>query len=131
VHKSQGLTAQRRHDGQDAVYAGSTQSRQAVKAEQSASAKQHRNESPLNSIYFGLSSPKTPGAGPSAAWHKQSRAGAMPAFSYSQMVCQPAHAGRANCRPVPSTSPKVGFPLLVSGFFYGTATKECTVVGLL
>jgi hypothetical protein len=51
--QSQGLTAQRRHDGQDSVYAGNTNSRQAVKAEQSASAKQHRNESPVNSIYFG------------------------------------------------------------------------------
>ena len=51
--QSQGLTAQRRHDGQDAVYVGSTQSRQAVKAEQSASANQHRNQSPVNSIYFG------------------------------------------------------------------------------
>ena len=50
---SQGVTAQRRHDGQDAVYAGSTQNRQAVKAEQSASAKQHRNQTPVNSIYFG------------------------------------------------------------------------------
>ena len=51
--QTQGLTAQRRHDGQDAVYAGSIQSRQAVKAEQSASAKQHRNQSPVNSLYFG------------------------------------------------------------------------------
>jgi len=51
--QSQGLTAQRRHDGQDAVYAGSTQSRQAVKTEQSASAKQHRKQSPVSSIYFG------------------------------------------------------------------------------
>jgi hypothetical protein len=51
--QSQGLTAQRRHDGQDSVYAGNTTSRQAVKAEQSASAKQHRNVSPVNSIYFG------------------------------------------------------------------------------
>ena len=51
--QSQGLTAQRRHDGQDAVYAGTDKSRQAVKAEQSASARQHRNASPVNSIYFG------------------------------------------------------------------------------
>lgn len=51
--QSQGLTAQRRHDGQNIVYTGSTQSRQAVKAEQSASARQHRNQSPVNSIYFG------------------------------------------------------------------------------
>jgi hypothetical protein len=51
--QSQGLTAQHRHDGQDSVYAGNTTSRQAVKAEQSASARQHRNESPVNSIYFG------------------------------------------------------------------------------
>jgi hypothetical protein len=51
--QSQGLTAQRRHDGQDSVYAGNTKSRQDVKAEQSASAKQHRNASPVNSIYFG------------------------------------------------------------------------------
>ena len=51
--QSQGLTAQRGHDGQDAVYAGNTQSRQAVKAEQSASAKQYRNQSPVNSLYFG------------------------------------------------------------------------------
>jgi hypothetical protein len=51
--QSQGLTAQRRHDGQDSVYAGNTKSRQDVKAEQSASAKQHRNESPVDSIYFG------------------------------------------------------------------------------
>jgi hypothetical protein len=51
--QSQGLTAQRQHDGQDTVYAGSDKSRQAVKSEQAASAKQHRNESPVNSIYFG------------------------------------------------------------------------------
>jgi hypothetical protein len=31
-------------------------------------------------------------------------------------------AGRYG-RPVPSTSPKVGFPLLVSGFFYRRITK--------
>jgi hypothetical protein len=31
-------------------------------------------------------------------------------------------AGRYG-RPVPSTSPKVGFPLLVSGFFYGGITR--------
>jgi hypothetical protein len=53
VAQSQGLTAQRRHDGQDTVYAGSSKSRDAVKVEQSASARQHRNESPVNSVYFG------------------------------------------------------------------------------
>ena len=51
--QSQNLTAQRRHDGQDSVYATSDKSRQAVKAEQSASARQHRNASPVNSLYFG------------------------------------------------------------------------------
>ena len=51
--QSQGLTAQREHDGQDAIYARTDKTRQDVKVEQSASAKQHRNESPVNSLYFG------------------------------------------------------------------------------
>jgi hypothetical protein len=47
------VTAQREHDGQDAVYAKTDKTRQDVKIEQAASAKQHRNESPVNSLYFG------------------------------------------------------------------------------
>ena len=51
--QTQGLTAQREHDGQDTVYAKTDKTRQDVKIEQAASAKQHRNESPVNSLYFG------------------------------------------------------------------------------
>ena len=51
--QSRNLTVQRRHDGQDTVYAGSEKTRKEVKAEQSASARQHRTGSPVNSLYFG------------------------------------------------------------------------------
>jgi hypothetical protein len=51
--QSQNLTAQHRHDGQDSVYLATGKTRQEVKSEQSASARQHRNASPVNSIYFG------------------------------------------------------------------------------
>jgi hypothetical protein len=51
--QSQGVTAMRQHDGQDAVYARSDKSRQDVKTEQAASAKSRRNASPVNSLYFG------------------------------------------------------------------------------
>lgn len=51
--QSQNLTAQRRHDAQDSVYAVSDKSREAVKSEQSAGAGQRRKVSPVNSLYFG------------------------------------------------------------------------------
>jgi Domain of unknown function (DUF4148) len=51
--QSQGLTAQREHDGQDAVYAKTDKARQDVKIEQAKASKEHRNESPVNSLYFG------------------------------------------------------------------------------
>jgi hypothetical protein len=51
--QAQGLTAQRAHDGQDAVYARSDKARQDVKIEQAKAAKQQRSQSPVNSLYFG------------------------------------------------------------------------------
>jgi hypothetical protein len=51
--QSQGLTAMREHDGQDAVYARSDKSRSDVKIEQAKAAKEQRTESPVNRLYFG------------------------------------------------------------------------------
>jgi hypothetical protein len=51
--QSRGLTAQRQHDGQDAVYVRSDKARQEVKIEQAKAAKQQRSQSPVNSLYFG------------------------------------------------------------------------------
>jgi hypothetical protein len=51
--QTEGLTAQRQHDGQDAVYAGNSHSRQDVKIEQARASKQQRSQSPVSSLYFG------------------------------------------------------------------------------
>jgi hypothetical protein len=51
--QSQGTTAMREHDGQDAVYAKSDKARNDVKIEQAKAAKQQRSQSPVNSLYFG------------------------------------------------------------------------------
>jgi hypothetical protein len=51
--QSQGQTAQRKHDGQDAVYAAGSKSRQEVKAEAAAQAAKNRGQQAVNSIYFG------------------------------------------------------------------------------
>ena len=51
--QTEGLTAQRQHDGQDAVYAKSEKSRGDVKIEQAKAAKDLRSASPVNSLYFG------------------------------------------------------------------------------
>jgi hypothetical protein len=51
--QSEGTTAMREHDGQDTVYAKGATSRQAVKIEQAKAAKAQRNQSPVNSLYFG------------------------------------------------------------------------------
>jgi hypothetical protein len=49
----EGLTAQRQHDGQDAVYAKTEKARGDVKIEQAKAVKQQRSQSPVNSLYFG------------------------------------------------------------------------------
>jgi hypothetical protein len=51
--QSQGATAMREHDGQDAVYAKTDKSRNDVKIEQAKAAKEQRSQSPVNSLYFG------------------------------------------------------------------------------
>jgi len=49
---SQGKVAQRQHDGQDAVYAGSTRSREEVRAEAAKAARTYQ-AGDVNSMYFG------------------------------------------------------------------------------
>jgi hypothetical protein len=51
--QSQGLTAQREHDGQDTVYAGTSKTRQEVKAEAAAQSKQIHSRQVVENIYFG------------------------------------------------------------------------------
>ena len=48
----EGLTVQRQHDGQDTQFAGSTQSREQVRAE-AARASQTRHAGDVNDLYFG------------------------------------------------------------------------------
>ncbi len=48
----EGVTAQHQHDGQDAVHAAGSQSRQDVRAEAIKSARSHRGGN-VNDLYFG------------------------------------------------------------------------------
>jgi hypothetical protein len=51
--QAQGFTAQREHDGQDTIYAGSGKTREEVKAEAAAHSKEIHSRQVVENIYFG------------------------------------------------------------------------------